>query len=367
MHLNKLLIPCFVLLTGVYLSCKKDDSKLDYGYSKIYMPQAIFKSGGVNNNYPVPSGTDSSTYNYEVDTKANRLNVILGASLSGPGTGAFSVDVKADNDTIQKLFTTKVLDTALYKLMPAAMYTLPTNLTVDANVKSATFFLSIDIGQLKLDQYAGKYLVLAVKLANPSKYELNASLSSTIVIIDVNALVIGPSVNVTSKYIANAGSPFVASGMNGSRWGTLKSWSVNAAVLSHGGYGGYSYDGDGATMDLESGWGSPAILNGKIWQTVTLPAGTYAFDPSGGTWKWQGTKDPAYVVVAPAVDTLPDYSNIAGNTAIQYQQIAQPQKLVYFQLSGATKVSLGLVVNYVQDQQGIKTLFVSLYNYPKHL
>src|SRR5581483_12380194 len=98
MHLNKLLIPCFVLLTGVYLSCKKDDSKLDYGYSKIYMPQAIFKSGGVNNNYPVPSGTDSSTYNYEVDTKANRLNVILGASLSGPGTGAFSVDVKADND-----------------------------------------------------------------------------------------------------------------------------------------------------------------------------------------------------------------------------------------------------------------------------
>jgi hypothetical protein len=349
------------------VSCQKSDSEKDYGFSKIYMPQAIFKSGGTSNNYPVPSGTDSSTYNYQVDDKTKKLNVILGASLSGPGADAYSVDIKIDNDTIQKLFTTKVLDTALYKLMPAAMYSVPGNLVVNGGDRSGTFLLSIDIAQLKLDQYAGKYLVLAVKLANPSRYQLNTAISTTIVIVDVNALVIGPAVNVTSKYISNPGSPFVAAAMNGSRWGTLKDWKANTAALSHGGYGGYSYDGDGATMDLESGWGSPAILNGKLWQTITLPAGTYAFDPSGGTWKWQGTKDPAYVVAAPALDTLPDYANIVNNTTIQYQQVAQPQKLVYFQLGSTTKVSVGVVVNYVQDQQGIKSTQVVLYNYPKHL
>lgn len=357
-----------LLMIVIVAACKKADSENEYGFSKIYMPQAIFKSGGTSNNYPVPSGTDSSTYNYEIDDKTKKLNVILGASLSGPGTDAYTVAIKVDNDTIQKLFTTKVLDTAVYKLMPAAMYSLPENLSVAQGVKSGTFFLGIDIGQLKLDQYIGKYLVLAVKLANPSRYELNTAISTTIVIVDVNALVIGPAVNVTSKYILNAGSPFVASAMNGTRWGTLKDWKANTAALSHGGYGGYSYDGDGATLDLESGWGSPAILNGKLWQTITLPAGTYAFDASGsGTWKWQGTKDVCYVVAAPAADELPDYANIIGNTAIVYQPIATAQKLVYFQLGAAGKVSVGVVVNYVQDQQGIKSTQVSLFNYPKHL
>jgi hypothetical protein len=356
------------VVTGIVVcSCEKAASEEAVGFSKIYMPQAIFKSGGATNNYPVPSGSDSSTYNYLIDAKEKKLNIILGAAVSGPGDGGYSVDIKVDNDTIQQLFTTKVLDTALYKLMPASMYSLPANLEVTGGDRTGTFYLSVDIAQLKLDQYIGKYLVLAVELANPSKYELNGAISTTIVIIDVNALVIGPAVNVTSTYILNAGNPFVAAVMNGSRWGTLKNWTANTAALSHGGVGGFSLDGDGATMDLESGWGSPLIANGKIYQTVTLPAGTYAFDPSGGAWKWQGTKDPAYVVVAPGMDTIPDYNNIVNNTSVQYKVIAQPQGLVYFELNTTGKVTLGVVVNYVQDQQGIKSTKVVLNNYPKHL
>ncbi|HEX6429432.1 MAG TPA: DUF5013 domain-containing protein [Niastella sp.] len=356
------------VVTGIVVSsCEKAASEKDYGFAKIYMPQAIFKSGGTTNNYPVPSGSDSSTYNYLVDTKEKKLNIILGASLSGPGNAPYTVDVQVDNDTIQKMFTTKVLDTALYKLIPSGMYSLPSNLAVTGGEKTGTFYLSLDIAQLKLDKYIGKYLVLAVRLANPSEYELNSAISTTIVIVDVNALVIGPAVNVTNTYILNPGSPFVAAAMNGTRWGTLKDWKANAGAISHGGVGGYSSDGDGACMDLESGWGSPLIKNGKIYQTVTLPAGTYAFDPSGGAWKWQGTKDPGYVVVAPAMDTLPDYTNIVNNPAVLYKTIAQPQGLVSFELTASTKVTMGLVVNYVQDQQGFKTTKVVLYNYPKHL
>lgn len=348
-------------------SCKKADSEKDYGISKIYMPQAIFKSAGVDNNYPVPSGTDSSTFNYQVDTKANKIRVILGASLSGPGRDAYSVEISANNDTVQHLLNTRLLDPAIYRVMPASMYTLPAKLDVPAGKKSGTFYLEMDIPQLKSNDYAGKYLVLAVKLKGASKYELNSSLSTTIVVINVNALVIGPAVNITNKYILNPGNPFIASAMNGSRWGTLKDWKANTAALSHGGVGGFSNDGDGKTMDLESGWGSPQILNGKLSQTITLPAGTYSFDPSGGNWKWQGTKDPCYVVVAPNADDLPDYSNIVNNSSVQYQLIAQPQTAVTFQLNTTTKVTLGVVVNYVQDQQGIKSTQVVLYNYPTHL
>jgi hypothetical protein len=365
---NIKIVLLFICVTAiVWVSCKKDDSAKDYGFSKIYMPQAIFKSGGVNNNYPVPSGTDTSTYNYAVDTKEKKINIILGAAVSGPGNSAYHVDIKVDNDTIQQLFNSKVLDTALYKLMPAGMYNVPTGLDVAAGARSGTFYLSVDIAQLKLDKYIGKYLVLAVKIANPTQYELNSALSTTIVIIDINALVIGPAINVTNRFILNPGSPFTASAMSGSRWGTLKDWKVNAAVLSHNGVGGFSSDGDGPTMDLESGWGSPIISNGKIFQTFMLPAGTYSFDPSGGNWKWQGTKDPAYVVVAQNVDTLPDYNNIVNNTSIGYQVIAQPQPQVVFELSAATKITVGIVVNYVKNEQGFKSTQVALYNYPKHL
>jgi len=356
------------LIAGpMLLSCKKDDSAKEYGFSKIYMPQAIFKSGGVDNSYPVPSGTDSSTYNYTIDTKTNKVNIILGSSLSGPGKDGYSVDIKVDNDTIQKIFDKKILDTAIYKLMPASMYTVPGKLEVAQGGKTGTFNLGVDIDQLKSNTYTGKYLVLAVKIANPSKYELNTAISTTIIILDVNALVIGPAVNITSKYILNPGNPFIASAMNGSRWGTLKDWQANAAALSHGSVGGYSKDGDGQTLDLECGWGSAQILNGKVYQTINLPAGTYAFDLSGGAWKWQGTKDPAYAVVAPGLDTLPDFSNITGNSTILYQRIVQPQPMVSFQLTSAGKVTVGVVVNYVQTEQGIKSTQVSLFTYPKHL
>jgi hypothetical protein len=357
------------LITAVTLfSCQKDDSKLPYGFSKIYMPQAIVQSGGVNNNYPVPSGTDSSTYNYSLDTKSSKLNVVLGALLSGPASGAYSVGIQVNNDTIQQLFAAKVFDTALYKLMPAAMYTIPTQLDVAAGARGGTFNLGIDIGMLKSNAYAGKYLVLAVKIVKPTQYTLDTALSTTIVVVNVNSLVIGPAVDVTMQYVLNPGNPFISSAMNGTRWGSLKSWNVNAAAASHGGVGGYGTDGDGQTMDIESGWGSPAIYNGKVYQTFNLPAGTYSFDPSGGTWKWQGTLDPTYAVVAPAADTLPDYSNIVNNSSVMYQVIANdPQPKVNFQLTAPGKVTIGIVINYIKDQQGFKSTKVSLFNYPKHL
>jgi len=367
-NITAIMLLLFISFTAMY-SCQKDDSEKEYGFSKIYMPQSISLSAGINNNYPVPAGTDSSTYNYSVDTNDKKIKVTLGSYLSGPVTDAYSVDINVDNDTIQQLLNNKTLDPALYTLLPAAMYTLPTRLDVPG--RSATFDLAIDIAQLKSDTYKGKKLVLAVKLTNPTKFELNTALSTTIVIVDVDALVIGPAVNVTTQYIKNPGNPFIADGfMSGStRWGNLRDWSANAAARSHGGFGGFNSD-NGGTMDMESGWGSPQILNGKIYQTVTLPAGTYSFDLSGGNWSGGENfmKDIGYAVVAPNLDTLPDYSDIANNTSVFYQAFAKPvQPVINFQLSATTRVTLGAVVDYEKTEQGFKTKQVILLNYPKHL
>lgn len=216
MKLNNLIISLMVLLLGgtIFVSCQKDTCKEDYGYSKIYMPQAILSSGGTNNNYPVPSGTDTSTFNYKIDKQNQKVNIILGATVSGPSTDEYSVDIQVNNDTIQKMFASKTLDTASYKLMPASLYSIPTKLTVPAGQRGATFSLSLDIPTLKSSAYARKYLVLAVKLANPTKYTLDTALSTTIVIFDVNSMVIGPANEIKNKYILNPGSSFVASSMD---------------------------------------------------------------------------------------------------------------------------------------------------------
>ena len=362
------------ILSASLTSCRKDDSKKEFGFSKIYMPQAIAKSGGTNNLYPVPSGIDSSTYNYRVNTTDKKIDVILGATLSGPSTEAYSVDIKVNNDTVQRMLSTKVLDST-HMLMPASMYSLPTSLDVSKGSRSGTFNLAIDIAQLKMNTYAGKKLVLAVKLDNSTKaalkYELNPALSTTIVVVDVNALVIGPAVNITTQYIKNAGNPFVASAFQPSqtRWGNLRDWNTNAAARSHGGFGGFSSD-NGGVMNMESGWGSPQILNGKIYQTLNLPAGRYAFDFSGGNWSGgeHFIKDSAYAIAAPNLDTLPDYRDIRTHTSISYQLLTKsPQAPVVFQLSAPTKVTVGVVVNYVQTEQGFKSKQVMLYNYPKAL
>jgi hypothetical protein len=357
------------------ISCKKADSEKEWGFSKIYMPQAILKSGGVNNNYPVPSGVDSSSFNYKVNPADKKVEVILGANLSGPAAGAYSVDIQVNNDTVQQLLGNNTFDRARYMLMPQAMYALPSSLDIPAGQRSGTFNLSIDIQQLKSNTYAGKFLLLAVKLANSTKsasnYELNTALATTIVIVDVNALVIGPAVNVTGQYFQNPGNPFVRDALQPgqTRWANLKGWQANAAAQSHGGFGGWSSD-NGGVMNMESGWGSPQILNGKIYQALNLPAGRYSFDISGGNWSGGENflKDPAYAIVAVNADVLPDFNNILNNSAIYYETLTKgTQAPVVFTLGSASKVTLGVVVNYVQTEQGFKSKQVTLQTFPKAL
>jgi len=113
-------------------------------------------------------------------------------------------------------------------------------------------------------------------------------------------------VDVTRLYLGNTG-PFRWATLNG-RWGTLAApWITNSQVINHWGQGGYATDAGGSLV-MEAGWsGTANIINGKIYQTVTLPAGNYIFKVADYT----EALDPVYVVAAG--DTiLPDVSKVSS-------------------------------------------------------
>jgi len=140
--------------------------------------------------------------------------------------------------------------------------------------------------------------------------------------------------------LKNRRGPFIASARSG-RWGNLADWNANDAIRSHAGYGGWD-EWNGNIFNVESGWGAPAITNGKIWQTFTLGAGSYTFAISD-LWDTNLSEtDNTYLVAAPG-SGLPDVADIG--TALGYAQIANGKPLtalrVVFTLAATTQVSLG--------------------------
>ncbi|MFF5380638.1 DUF4998 domain-containing protein [Pedobacter suwonensis] len=164
--------------------------------------------------------------------------------------------------------------------------------------------------------------------------------------------------DVTKLYISNTG-PFTRGAFDGNRWGILAApWVTNATVINHSGYGGYATD-SGGSLVMESGWsGSPNIINGKIYQTVTLPAGNYIFQVNNYT----EALDPVYVVVASG-NTLPDISSLS--TALSFKRFSSKLYTdeviqVPFTLTQSQAVSLGFLSTMQSGNQYWRVTAVSL-------
>ena len=69
-------------------------------------------------------------------------------------------------------------------LLEKNAYTIPSRITVPDGKNSASFFLTLDKAILSADsRYAGKKLILAIKIQNPSRYKINTSLATTMIIV----------------------------------------------------------------------------------------------------------------------------------------------------------------------------------------
>lgn len=190
---SSFILKLFVGILGISLfwACEEADSEKEWGKSYVYMPQATLLGQGLNNNYIVPTQI-SGINNYKIE--GNTLQVFLGVYRSGlEALEGFTVDVGVDNDTCTYCIANALSPEAdeaflIYAnavLLPAETYSLPTIVTVDGGQRRKNFYLSINRQKLEANKtfYEGKDLLLAVKISNPTRYELNQSLCTTMVIV----------------------------------------------------------------------------------------------------------------------------------------------------------------------------------------
>lgn len=180
-------MPAIIML--FIISCDEVDSEKQWGIAKIYMPQASLQSGGLDNFYYVPSGSNEYNKNYTIDSLSgeNNINVVLGVYRSGlEELDGYSVNVVTKADTVNQLISNGVLTNTV--LLPEDVYSMPESITVPSGEREAIFYLKINRNTLlnNYPAYSGMSLALAVSITNPTKYELNPDLSTTVVIIEPN-------------------------------------------------------------------------------------------------------------------------------------------------------------------------------------
>jgi len=312
------------------------------GSAKIYLTAAT------NPVFRVPTNPK----NYFVDKENRKLTVPVYIGRSGlQEQQSFTLEVGADDAAAQQLIDGGTLGQHAF-IAPKDVYEMPASVT--AGTEHSSFDLVFDAD--KLNAHLGKQLVLTIRLSNPSKFELNDQLSKLNIVLDVDLVMLGTKVEVTDRYIKNSGHPFIASVYDGVRRGVLADWTTSASVKNFEGgtLGGFDNYGDGGFMSMER-YSSPEIPNGKIYQHITLPAGKYDLDVAFLDF---AVTQQGYITVAEG-NTLPDVEDI--QQAIAYTPFTAPS--LSFVLPEETEVTLGVVANFIQDQQYFRLDKFRLYHY----
>lgn len=324
--LNKLIL-LFILL-GTFSSCKRMVDAPE-GTANIYLTAAI------NTLYQVPGNPK----NYMVDKPNRKLIVPVYIGRSGlQSQSTFTAAIVADDAAAQALITEGFANSNKTIVAPSDLYALPSSVTGgDDNNR-----FDVEFDANKLNAHLGKFLLLSVRINNPSKFALNEKLSVLNILLDVDAVMLGTKIEVTDLYIKNTGHPFRASSYDGSRRGILADWITSESVKNQGGYGGYDNYGDGGFMSMER-YSSPPIPNGKIYQTTQMPAGKYEITIAFLDFS---ITEQAYLIASPG-SSLPDITEV--NTAFAYTPFTAP--LLSFVVPTDQQVSFGILANLIQDRQ----------------
>lgn len=184
------------------------------------------------------------------------------------------------------------------------------------------------------------------------------------------AQTVGVMYDVTAQYLKNTGTGvngtnFSTIGTDG-RWRIPTDWIVTPDVKNNFNMtvGGVDLGGwlpFQCALSMES-WdaGQPLIPNGKIYQTVTLPAGKFTLVVTTSDCSDRGTK---YITIASG-NTLPDIGNVL-TTALAYKSISKwTDNVVKFDLANATEVSIGFQAKFTEFQSFLKINKVKLYYTP---
>lgn len=165
--------------------------------------------------------------------------------------------------------------------------------------------------------------------------------------------------NITRDYIKNPGDPFLREDNRTAVVGNLADWSItdNLKTTKSGGeyYGGYvkSQNIEGTVyMGLMDFFSLEAVQNGKIWQTVELPVGSYRL--SATPVLFTGENDCCFVVAKG--NEIPDAEDLEGAQVIGKQffnSMTGEDFELNFTVDAAGPVTIGFVVNTQAPPKGV--------------
>ena len=193
-HIYRLLLIALVALT----SCGKDDATMDYGFPKVYIPQATVT--GLDNSYPIPLGPfyRNSTYSCSYDSASGKLGIALGVIRSGylAKQQAFTVDLGVCREqTDRKLAEYASAGTPAAELSQSVC-TIPGKISVEEGNNGGTCTVEVDLKALA-SQRASLYvdgvyklLVLGLEISNisgPGWYELADNYTSVVIVLDLGS------------------------------------------------------------------------------------------------------------------------------------------------------------------------------------
>ncbi|SHE43532.1 protein of unknown function [Pedobacter caeni] len=269
-------------------------------------------------NRSIPVNASGRTYGSRY--QSGLINRDISAAKTDETTGVTTVDFLG-MDRLTGVFATDITYTKL-------------------NNQSATIRIPIDSSRISLRDFKYGSTINYKTLFLPDTISVDTFYSAV-----STKQIVAPAfikINVTNTYLKNAGANFSRSVWDNSRWGLLADWTTSAGAKNvNNTYGSYELrNGSVGMISFEAGWGLPAITDALIYQTVTLPAGTYSFEANGLDQNSGGTR---YIAVA-AGSALPLVANIPG-AAIKYvtlnPQPATATVKLEFTLTQTTQVSIG--------------------------
>lgn len=184
----------FVLVAAL-LSCQPDDATKDYGFAKVYIPQATVT--GLDNSYPVPLGPfyQNSVYTCKYDKGSGRLSIALGVIRSAylSEQKAFSVSLgHSQAETDRKLAEYAGKGVPAEALSPSVC-TIPGTIQVEADTNGGTCYVDVDMKALAAQRSSlltpdgYKLLVLGLEISNPTQYELADNYTSVVIVLDLGS------------------------------------------------------------------------------------------------------------------------------------------------------------------------------------
>lgn len=210
-RINKLALICGLVISAA--SCEYNEVvDASYPDQKVYFPAAREGRFTINN-----IAEPGKPFRYELDPEHGKfiipLSVFRGAVNK---TGAITVNIQANNDTISGLITDGTLLNT--ELLPADQYTLPATVQIDNGQESAQVAVSIDMNYLVAN--TGKQKALCLKLSS-SSVSTNPSLDKLVVVLDPVIFTPVAAFQATPK----TGDPKTISFSNQSQYASKYSWS----------------------------------------------------------------------------------------------------------------------------------------------